>query len=207
MHSVWRKRTSIIFVKISADRRLKMFWTADSSSGRRIAASPSEGALNQTPGGLLLLCPGLLEGHRESAARNCIDKLTILLQLATKERPLEPPSLLPSQGSSNLGGPHPSGGATPGENPEDNPQIRERAKYKAMFAEFLAKMLVKKGRDDLDDFDLHHLIYEMARTTFLDDGTLCPPPTERSLSPPPVHRYQEVGHRAQDVVLPGGVDR
>lgn len=91
--------------------------------------------------------------------RNCVDMLNVLLQCATKKRPLHPPSLLP----------------------QDNEEDKAKAKYKSLLAEQLAKILVKRGMEKISEYALHCLVFEVAKTTEIDDGTLCPPPE----GPPP----------------------
>ena len=88
--------------------------------------------------------------------RNCIDKLTMVLQIATKKRPSNPPSL--SNGFS-----------------QDQIARKNKEKYKQMLAEQMAKLLIKRGMQNIDEMNLHHLVYEVAKTTPLDDGTLNPP--------------------------------
>ena len=100
---------------------------------------------------------GLLEPQKEFAVRNCIDKLTMILQIATKNRPSHPPSL---------------------ENGSTQNIITEKRqnKFKKILAEQMAKLLMKRGLHDIDDWYLHYLVYEVAKTTTLDDGSLAPPP-------------------------------
>ena len=59
------------------------------------------------------------------------------------------------------------------------------AKYKSLLAEQLAKVLVKKNMGSISDYALHCLVYEIAKTTELDDGSLCPPPDEPPPEPEP----------------------
>ena len=103
---------------------------------------------------------GLLEPQKEFAVRNCIDKLTMVLQIATKKRPSNPPSL--SNGPSH-----------------DEVSKRNKQKYKQTVAEQMAKLLIKRGMQNIDEWYLHYLVYEVAKTTPLDDGTLCTSPPQQ----------------------------
>ena len=115
---------------------------------------------------------GLLDHQKELAVRSCVDKLNILLQCATKKRPSHPPDLLAV-----------------------DPKADDKSKFKAMFAEQLAKVLIQKDMEKISEYALHCLVYEIAKTTELDDGTLCPPPDEPPKEPtpeptPPPSNYQ-----------------
>ena len=85
---------------------------------------------------------------------------------ATKKRPDGPPSIL---GSSNFGGIE--------EKSEDE-------KLKSFLAEQLAKQLVLRGMKDIDDWELHKIVYSIAEKSALDNGTLAPPPKNRPAPPP-----------------------
>ena len=91
-----------------------------------------------------------------------INLFQLVLQCATKKRPTHPPSLLAS-----------------------DPRSEEKTKYKSLLAEQLAKVLVKKNMGSISDYALHCLVYEIAKTTELDDGSLCPPPDEPPPEPEP----------------------
>ena len=110
---------------------------------------------------------GLLSPNQEDAVNNCIGKLDHLLICATKKRPDGPPSIL---GGSSLG--------------FEDAEIAERKKLKTFLAEQLAKQLVLRGMKNIDDYDLHHIVYEIAQKTALDDGTLATPPKHRPAPPP-----------------------
>jgi hypothetical protein len=81
----------------------------------------------------------------------------MVLQIATKKRPSNPPSL--SNGPS-----------------QDDISKMNKHKYKKILAEQMAKLLIKQGMQNVDEWYLHYLVYEVAKTTPLDDGTLCTPP-------------------------------
>ena len=83
----------------------------------------------------------------------------MILQIATKKRPLNPPTLAsgPSQ---------------------DELTKQNKNKYKQILAEQVAKLLIKRGMQNIDEWYLHHIVYEVAKTTPLDDGTLCAPPPQ-----------------------------
>ena len=87
----------------------------------------------------------------------------MVLQIATKKRPSNPPSL--SNGFS-----------------QDQMARKNKEKYKQMLAEQMAKLLIKRGMQNIDEMNLHHLVYEVAKTTPLDDGTLNPPSSYHVLS-------------------------
>ena len=110
---------------------------------------------------------GLLSPNQEDAVNNCIGKLDHLLICATKKRPDGPPSIL---GGSSLG--------------FEDAEVAERKKLKTFLAEQLAKQLVLRGMKNIDDYDLHHIVYEIAQKTALDDGTLATPPKHRPAPPP-----------------------
>jgi len=110
---------------------------------------------------------GLLEPQKEFAVRNCIDKLAMILQIATKNRPSNPPAL---------------------KNTSSHNEIIERKKnkFKKILAEQMATLLIKRGLQNIDDWYLHYLVYEVAKSTPLDDGSLIAPP-QRNYS----HRKEE----------------
>ena len=81
----------------------------------------------------------------------------MVLQIATKKRPSNPPSL--SNGPS-----------------QDDISKMNKHKYKRILAEQMAKLLIKRGMQNIDDCYLHYLVYEVAKSTPLDDGTLCTVP-------------------------------
>ncbi len=108
---------------------------------------------------------GLLTGTQEDAVKNCISKMNVLLQCATKKRPEGPPSLL---GSSS------------------DKEYKDREKLKSFLAESLARQLVIKGLSDIDDWELHKVVYSIAEKTALDDGSLCPPSTHPPPKPAPM---------------------
>ena len=62
-----------------------------------------------------------------------------------------------------------------------DPKAEEKKQYKGLLAEQLAKTLIKKNMGGISEYALHCLVYEIAKTTVLDDGSLCPPPDD----PPP----------------------
>ena len=105
---------------------------------------------------------GLLERQRENAVRNCVDKLNVLLQCATKKRPSQPPSLLGK-----------------------DPKTEADTKLKGLLAEQLSRVLIKKNMGGISEYALHCLVYEIAKTTELDNGSLCPPPDEPPPEPEP----------------------
>ena len=98
----------------------------------------------------------MLEPQKEFAVRNCVDKLAMILQIATKNRPSNPPSL------SNVSS-------------QNETTEKLKNKYKKMIAEHMARLLIKRGLHNIDDWHLHNLVYEVAKTTPLDDGSLVPP--------------------------------
>ena len=102
-----------------------------------------------------------MEPQKEFAVRNCVDKLTMILQIATKVRPLNPPSLSILSNRN-----------------ESTEKLKN--KYKKMIAEQMAKLLMKRGLQNIDDWYLHYLVFEVARTTPLDDGSLVPPPDRKN---------------------------
>ena len=103
----------------------------------------------------------MLEPQKEFAVRNCVDKLTMILQVATKARPLNPPSLSILSNRN-----------------ESTEKLKN--KYKKMIAEQMAKLLMKRGLQNIDDWYLHYLVFEVAKTTPLDDGSLVPPPARKN---------------------------
>ena len=44
----------------------------------------------------------------------------------------------------------------------------------------MAKLLMKRGLQNIDDWYLHYLVFEVAKTTPLDDGSLVPPPARKN---------------------------
>ena len=95
----------------------------------------------------------------------------MILQIATKKRPLHPPSLAsgPSQ---------------------DEVTKQNKNKYKQILAEQMAKLLIKRGMQNIDEWYLHYLVYEAAKTTPLDDGTLCTPPPQPIDDPKKLRPYE-----------------
>ena len=83
----------------------------------------------------------------------------MILQIATKKRSSNPPSL--------------TSGPSQNETTE-----RNKNKYKKILAEQMAKLLIKRGMQNIDHWYLHYLVYEVAKTTPLDDGSLCAPPPQ-----------------------------
>ena len=121
---------------------------------------------------------GLLTPQQEEAVKNCIEKLNNLLVCATKKRPDGPPSLLGS--TSNLG-----------TSASDEADL-EKEKIKSFLAEQLAKQLVIRGMKNIDDWELHKIVYSIAEKSALDDGTLAPPPKNRPAPPPqPQHDFYD----------------
>ena len=53
---------------------------------------------------------------------------------------------------------------------------KNKEKYKQILAEQMAKLLMKRGMQNIDEWHLHYLVHEVAKTTPLDDGMLCEPP-------------------------------
>ena len=121
---------------------------------------------------------GLLEPQKEFAVRNCIDKLTMILQISTKKRPLNPPSL--------TSGPC-----------QDQVTKENKNKYKQLLAEQMSKLLIKKGMQNIDEWYLHYLVYEVAKNTLLDDGTLCLPPSQPTEGNSIVERPYETASNPQ----------
>ena len=60
----------------------------------------------------------------------------------------------------------------------------ENDKLKSFLAEQLAKQLVLRGMKDIDDWELHKIVYSIAEKSALDNGTLAPPPKNRPAPPP-----------------------
>ena len=85
----------------------------------------------------------------------------MILQVATKSRPLNPPSLSILSNRN-----------------ESTDKLKN--KYKKMIAEQMAKLLMKRGLQNIDDWYLHYLVFEVAKTTPLDDGSLVPPPNRKN---------------------------
>ena len=110
---------------------------------------------------------GLLEPQKEFAVRNCIDKLAMILQIATKSRPSNPPALKSTSSHNEV-------------------IVRKKNKFKKILAEQMATLLIKRGLQNIDDWYLHYLVYEVAKSTPLDDGSLIAPP-HRNYS----HRKEE----------------
>ena len=48
----------------------------------------------------------------------------------------------------------------------------------------MAKQLVLRGMKDIDDWELHKIVYAIAEKSALDNGTLAPPPKNRPAPPP-----------------------
>jgi len=89
--------------------------------------------------------------------RNCIDKLAMILQIATKNRPSNPPALKSTSSHNEV-------------------IVRKKNKFKKILAEQMATLLIKRGLQNIDDWYLHYLVYEVAKSTPLDDGSLIAPP-------------------------------
>ena len=112
----------------------------------------------------------------------------MLLQIATKKRPLLPPLLMndTSNQGSNLSQ---QSGA---------PVIdwETKNKHKQMLAEQVAKILIKRGMEDIDEWYLHYLVYEVAKITpFLE---VCPP------GPQPVPLEEQSESAKSDLKVQGG---
>eukprot|EP00095_Tigriopus_kingsejongensis_P011972 snap_masked-scaffold906_size82779-processed-gene-0.4 protein:Tk11972 transcript:snap_masked-scaffold906_size82779-processed-gene-0.4-mRNA-1 annotation:"conserved hypothetical protein" len=103
---------------------------------------------------------GLLDETKLGAVRVAMSHLVRLLRSSTKKRPLHPPTL------------------------SAVPMKDGRTKFKEMVAEQMAKILIKKGRGNISDHDLHCVVFQAIKRTELDDGTI-QPPLYRAPTPPP----------------------
>jgi hypothetical protein len=119
-----------------------------------------------------------LSPSQEDAVKKCIEKLNLLLQCATKKRPDGVPSFLGSQ-------------LTAG-------QVKtSKEKLATFLAETLSKQLVIRGMKDINDWELHKIVYAIAEKSELNaDGCLLPPsayPPAPS-PPPPQYNYYNQGY-------------
>eukprot|EP00094_Tigriopus_californicus_P012109 TCALIF_11701-PB protein Name:"Similar to CG7065 Uncharacterized protein CG7065 (Drosophila melanogaster)" AED:0.08 eAED:0.08 QI:4647/1/0.93/1/0.71/0.66/15/0/864 len=132
---------------------------------------------------------GLLEEIKLGAVRVAMSHLVRLLRSSTKKRPLEPPSLASA-----------------------TPMKDEKTKFKEMVAEQLAKILIKRDRGSISNYDLHCVVFQVIKGSVLDDGTIEPPPTVPPSEPlvplhhlPPFQTYSQPGHGDQSMVVDRGV--
>ena len=85
---------------------------------------------------MVFLIEGLLEENKQGAVRVCLNHLTCVLRACTKKRPDQLPTLVKP--------------------PDDKEKLRK------VVSEQVAKILVKKGLEDISDYDLTCLVYKVS---------------------------------------------
>lgn len=97
---------------------------------------------------------GLLEPSKLDPVESTLENINRILRASTKKRPERPPHLVT----------------------KDQLLKKDREKMKTLIAETMTKVLIERGRSDIDDYDLAVLLCKVIENTVLDDGRYVIPP-------------------------------
>ena len=72
---------------------------------------------------------------------------------------------------------------------------------------YLFSIFFFRGLSDIDDYELHKLVFAVAEKSILDDGTLCPPPAypPAKPAPPPASTQPQYGYYNQGYTTGGAM--